>query len=287
VEIISKYMRKTKIDSMVCTWRNLRRPFILPQVPVASHVCEWEKIDIDVLGCIVCGRFHACEQGSCQSTTETSDGLVCDFSGIVIRDKKFVETEFLDTMNVIGTEQMEIQNTMFSSAEQIVRTVLFSITHKQTKQKAMCSTLTKLQDNLRARTAIPDSNFMVACQEFLSGCMKTPYVFTHVSDDERRQLVRDATEQCCKVLQILIRNGMPIRSHEIQRLTVGVLYLMRTGVVFQNVYVLPRRTDICSLLPPETMLRSFFGVHPKCITEIENRLKFCLRRGVEAPVSSV
>ena len=278
-------MRKAQIDSMVCTWRNLRRPFILPRVPVACHVCEWEHIDIDVLGCLVCGRFHACEQGICQSTTETSDGLVCDFSGIVIRNKRFVETEFLDTMNVTGTEQMEVQNTIFSSAEQIVRTILCSMTNKQTKQRVMCSTLTKLEDNLRARTTKPDYHVVLACQEFMCACMKTPYVFTWVSDEERQKLVQDATEQCCKVLQILIKNGMSIRSHEIQRLTVGVLYLMRTGVVFRDAYVLPRRTDICSLLPPENMLRSFFGVHPKCITEIENRLKFCLRKAVEAPVA--
>jgi len=277
-------MRKAQIDSMVRTWRSLRRPFILPRVPFASHVCEWEKIDIDVLGCLVCGNFHACDQGVCQCTTETSDGLVCDYSGVVIRTKRFVETEFLDTMNMTGTEQMEVQNTIFSSAEQIVRTILCSITNKQTKQRVMLSTLTKLGENLRARTAKPDCHGGLACQEFLGACMKTPYVFAWVSDEERQKLVGDATEQCCKVLNILIKHGMAIRSHEIQRLTVGVLYLMRTGVVFRGEYVLPRRTDICSLLPPETMLRSFFGVHPKCITEIENRLKFCLRKAIDPPV---
>lgn len=279
-------MRKAKIDSMVFTWRSMRRPFVLPRVPCACHVCEWEKIDIDVLGCLICGRVHACEQGSCHSTTETNDGLVCDFSGVVIRNKRFVESEFMDTMNVIGTEQIDVHDLMFSSAEQMVRTVLFSITYKHTKLKAMFSTLTKLQHTFRARAAIPDSNILLACQEFIAECSKCPFVFTYVSHEERCKLVKDATEQCCKILGILIKSGMPIRSHETQRLTVGVLYLMRTGVVFQDTYVLPRRADICCLLPPETMLRSLFDVHPKCITEIENRLKFCLRRGAEAPVSS-
>jgi hypothetical protein len=140
--------------------------------------------------------------------------------------------------------------------------------------------LLKLKDKFQATIEKHDVNLMLVCTELISSCMKTPYIFSYVSDDKRRKYAHEATEQCCKVLQILIQNGMPVRGFEIQRLAVGVLYLMRSGVVFQGVHVLQRRTDICTLLPPEANLNDFFGVHPKCITDIENRLKFCLRNSV-------
>jgi hypothetical protein len=44
-------MLHANTNDMVSIWRKLRAPFTLPQVTAQCHVCEWEKIDIDVLGC--------------------------------------------------------------------------------------------------------------------------------------------------------------------------------------------------------------------------------------------
>jgi hypothetical protein len=205
---------------------------------------------------------------------------VCNFSGVVVHGKKFVETEFLDTMVVFGSEQMQVQNSMFEEVEQIVTAILSSSLHTRMRENALLSTLLKLNNKLQAAIEKCDVNLMLVCTEFISSCMKTPYIFP-VSDDKRRRYAKEATEQCCKVLQILIQNGMHVRGFEIQRLAVGVLYLMRSGVVFQDVHVLQQRTDIYNLLPPETNLNGSFGVHPKCITDIENRLKFCLRNSMK------
>ena len=70
---------------------------------------------------------------------------------------------------------------------------------------------------------------------------------------------------------------MSIESYEVQRLTVGVLYLMRHGVYNENIVVLERTPELKMLLPPESALFDQYGIHPKYITEMENRLKFCLR----------
>jgi hypothetical protein len=183
-------------------------------------------------------------------------------------------------MLVYGKEQVEIHDILHSTAEQIVKEILFLSRHKNLQQKMMCVFLSKLQEILRTKMGAADCNILISCQEFIGACMKSSYIFKYVSDDDRRLLVKDATRECCKIMQIMCRNGMVIRSQDVQKLTVGVMYLMRSGVVWENEQILPRMPGVVSLLPPEPMLRSFFGIHPKCITEVENRLKFCLRRNV-------
>ncbi len=81
---------------MVDLWRRLRRPFILP-LCAQHHACEWESIDIDVLGCLVCGRIHACDVCACTDVIETNDSVVCAISGAVLRSQRYSEVEFVDT----------------------------------------------------------------------------------------------------------------------------------------------------------------------------------------------
>ena len=47
-----------------------------------------------------------------------------------------------------------------------------------------------------------------------------------------------------------------------------------------NNVILQRIPELEQLLPPESTLQESYGIHPKYITEMENRLKFCLRHSV-------
>jgi hypothetical protein len=117
-------------------WRQLRSPFVLPRVTSKCHECKWEKIDIDVLGCTLCGKVHACEYGTCTHVIETSDGLVCEFSGVVVYTKCFVETEYMDTLCVFGVEMQDLQQHTASGVKQIITTLLFSHRNKTVKPEA-------------------------------------------------------------------------------------------------------------------------------------------------------
>jgi hypothetical protein len=50
-----------------------------------------------------------CEYGTCTHTLETADRLVCEFSGIVVYTKRFVESEFMDTLCFSGVEMPDMQ----------------------------------------------------------------------------------------------------------------------------------------------------------------------------------
>ena len=263
-------------QGIVHIWRKLRSPFALPQVTAKCHVCEWEKIDIDVLGCTLCGNVHACAYGKCTHTIETGDGLVCEFSGVVVYTKRFVETEFMDTLCVSGVEMPDLQQNTEADVTNIVTTLLCSHRNTKMRRNSLTTFLAKCSSNCERRLR-NKNNVMLMCDQLLNHFSNVPYMFSYVTTEDRKRLVLLAVRNCCRVFHILVKHGMCIRGNEVQRLAVGVVYLMRSGVFMNGVVVLPRLKELNMLLPPEATLFDSYGVHPKYITEMENRLKFCLR----------
>jgi hypothetical protein len=58
---------------------------------------------------------------------------------------------------------------------------------------------------------------------------------------------------------------------------VGVLYLLRVGLVAQHIVLLPQERTLFYLLPCENLLEQFFDIKCKCITEVENIVKLHTR----------
>jgi hypothetical protein len=59
-------------------------------------------------------------------------------------------------------------------------------------------------------------------------------------------------------------------------LIIGLLYLLRSGLVHRDITVLPKYASLAYLLPPENYI-NLFGVKSKIITETENVIKCQLR----------
>jgi len=260
-------------------WRKLRSPFVLPLVPLKCHVCEWEKIDVDILGCKLCSKVHVCEYGTCTNLIETSDGLVCEFSGVVVYTKCYVETEYMDTLCLTGVEIQDLQQSA-AAVEQIITTLLCSQRNKTVKHDSLAVLLTKCSNNYEKRMR-SDANIMVLCMQMLTHFSSIPHIFAFVKLEHRKKVVNQVVENCCKVFHVLTKHGMNLRSNEIQRLAVGIVYLMRYGVFMNGKVILQRIAELELLLPPESTLYDAYGVHPKYITEMENRLKFCLRHAAQ------
>ena len=260
-------------------WRQLRSPFVLPPLSLKCHVCEWEKIDVDVLGCKLCSKVHKCEYGTCTNLIETSDGLVCEFSGVVVYTKCYVETEYMDTLCLTGVEVQDLQQNA-AAVKQIITTLLCSQRNKTVKHDSLAVLLTKCSNNYEKRLRSGE-NVMVLCMQMLAHFNSIQHMFAFVDVKHRKRVVQQVVENCCKVFHVLTKHGMNIRSNEIQRLAVGIVYLMRYGVFMNGKVILQRIEELDQLLPPESTLHDAYGVHPKYITEMENRLKFCLRHAVQ------
>lgn len=68
-----------------------------------------------------------------------------------------------------------------------------------------------------------------------------------------------------------------VAPHRINGMVVGLLYLMRYGIVVKSIVVLPILNLLCEVLPMENHLGIFFNVKGKIITETENVVKMALK----------
>jgi hypothetical protein len=259
----------------VCkVWHSMRRPFTLPESATKYHACEWEVIDMGLLGCRVCGSIHACDSLTCKDVIETNEGRVCALSGVVVYDRAYSDLEYLDTL--VLSDSMPVSNDFDAEMTCTVRNILSSKLSQNVRRKLLCTTLLHLSHEMQN-----SSNLMSCCVRFLKSTRKTPYFFDFVSSQRRAELVLDAIKHCGRVMHLMVSNGMSIKPPEVQRITVGLLYLMRCGVAVNGVMVLPQYTEMRQLLPPENTLLKSYGIHPKFITETENRLKFSIRSNLD------
>jgi hypothetical protein len=100
---------------------------------------------------------------------ETSDGLVCEFSGVVVYTKCFVETEFMDTLCVTGVEMQDLQQNTASGVKQIITTMLCSHRNKTVKHTSLTALLTKCINNYEKRLRNKE-NVMDMCTHMLAPC---------------------------------------------------------------------------------------------------------------------
>lgn len=269
--------RQQRLDAMVDIWCRLRRPFILPQCAQAGpshHACEWEAIDIDVLGCLVCGRIHACDVCACTDVIETNDSIVCAISGAVLRSQRYSDVEFVDTVAMTGPVS-QFEENFDAEVEQTVEHMLLSASSQRQRRSALCDVL--LRWTRCDLGAPPASSVLAVCAGLARKAAHLPHAFVFVSQERRHALASAAKNDCRRILRFMVTCGMPVKAAEAPRLTVGLLYLMRHGIRNAKHVVLEQRSEIAQILPAEAQLSKHYDIHPKFITETENRIKFCLR----------
>ncbi|KAJ1466412.1 hypothetical protein T484DRAFT_1756651 [Baffinella frigidus] len=69
-------------------------------------------------------------------------------------------------------------------------------------------------------------------------------------------------------------------------MVIGLLYLLRSGLVHKNMTVLPQHRSLTYLLPPENYI-NMFGVKSKIITECENIVKCHLRTLSDSDIKDI
>jgi hypothetical protein len=120
--------REQRLRHIVEVWRRLRQPFVLP-LGTKHHACEWERIDIDVLGCLICGEIHACDVCTCKDVIETNHSVVCAVSGVVLRNHMYSDMEFVDTAAVTGPVS-QFEEDFATEVDSTVHTMLLSARSK-------------------------------------------------------------------------------------------------------------------------------------------------------------
>jgi hypothetical protein len=218
---------------------------------------------------------------------------VCALSGVVLRGQVYSEAEFVDTVAMTGPVS-QFEEDIAAEVEHTVREMLVSASSRRQQRAALCDVLLRwargggqLAQGQAASGASAGAagaagsasagSVAALCARLVRRAGQHAHAFAFVAAGRREALAAAAADDCRRILRFMVTCGMPVKAAEVQRLTVGLLYLMRQGIASSSEVVLAARAEVAQLLPAEGTLARHYGIHPKFITETENRIKFCLR----------
>jgi hypothetical protein len=99
--------------------------------------------------------------------------------------------------------------------------------------------------------------------------------------NDTTSLCRELADKCAHAIlkftySMTQSNAQFTLSLEAKTMIIGLLYLLRSGLVHRSITILPQYRSLAYLLPPENYI-NLFGVKSKIITETENIVKCHLR----------
>lgn len=262
-------------------WHAVCGPFCLP---VSIHKClpeHYENIDVDEAGCKLCGAIHKCGTAKCV-LSEQEGYKVCEITGYCVCNKVWSNNEFVDTVAHLGEAyQPQLQTVDPCMVEYWVedmlmghRSVLESEIHSNRARRTIV--LTRIFKHYKIHHKPLNLVDVLTCLINSTNNLREPLLLEH---DELRPIV----SHCINVIVgfcgklFAIKSAVP-SSVKMHGFVVGVLYLVRTGLVINDsVELLPRVPVLQYLLPAETQLRRVFGLSTRIMTETENMIKKTLK----------
>lgn len=268
-------------------WKQLRRPFALTEQMQSLHKCQWENIEIDTLGCVICGAIHACHIDTCE-VVNVSDATVCVISGVCVRTQNFKQEEFCDrvapycfcetvavkrkplSLDVVSGHLKDILASGATEAS-------FEVIIRRELQKVITKCFHYIENEC-IQTHMP-CNIISMIESVYSECSKRNQMLCGFNKPLRAQTIETVAQKITSILNFYqLHCNKCIKPLEIKMYVVGLLYLMRSGVVVNNLQVIAQIELLKCILPSENLLECFFNFRSKNITDIENRFKFFFRQ---------
>lgn len=287
---------------LIQVWRNIRAPFCLPRHNVV-HVCQYEKIDIDICGCTHCGWVHVCsvhvedkyKLRQCQDVVDfdtncqkelTEENIVCLKTGFCLPLSLYSTLEFSDTVSLPTpcSPKRTIQH-KHDYVRMCIQEMLCSCKALRCWKHETNLLYHKLKtcfSKVMKRYSCTHQDYMpnycdIVCM-YANASKRLKVTTTRYDRDVRMQIVHNCSVAVSRIIHILLvvaKDVIATVKEEI--LIVGLLYLMRSGLVIGNMSILPKLQLLETLLPTENNLFAFFGIKCKTITETENLVKLQLR----------
>lgn len=272
-------------------WQKIHEPFILPRW--AKHEHEWQTYDMDMAGCIKCGEQHVCTVNKC-ATVQFEDGSsVCAITGLCLPGLWVSNTEYSDCMttyNTVADHAMAQQSiserdeALLSLITQTLNELILSSTAEQflrTERNKLIKRRT-IAFNKRSRQckALLNPNMIdILAYTIHNTCnYRTPQI---IASDTRERIVHICAANIVRVFKLLNLHSEPRGwKRSLQRtksLVVGLIYMTRMGMSWNDTIILPCMPTMRDILPQESCLSSMFGMRAKIITETENFVKMSLR----------
>lgn len=278
----NKWKRHSEIAE-VKAWRSFRFPFALP-IDSIGHECKWEKLDIDLCGCVNCGKIHKCDVRTCP-IIENNDHITCSLTGFCVRENVFATSEYCD--NVTIQSMGSPQKTTIDATEVYphIHKLLFSpnteashITEMNKIQSKYKSILMRVLKEFKTKNPGRAPNLCHILTTIMQNSKNNRF-YNFLPEPRDLERIAQTCSQCIAHVISLMKRHDPkiLNSTKFSTLCIGMLYLMRNGLETRSVMVMPYMKILTYILPMETHLHSNFNIRCKSITEIENIVKIFLR----------
>lgn len=270
-------------------WRILRRPFRYPRCETGK--CQWEIFDCDEAGCLKCGSHHVCASNAvdCRCPLAQNDDLsrVCTITGQVLPEVRHAHEEFADTCATAPDragagphDPLASVGDLEGEVRRVVERLLLGPAARRYRE----------EENARQARKVSSGLHKALRQAKLRGLTGPPSVcrfLAEVVGQERNLrfvsaasggLVAQCTQQVVLCIVSLRGKGARLaQGGKLEDLVCGLLYLLRTGLTYQNHVLLMPIEEIAGCLPYENKLEAYFGISSKSICETENFIKLVFR----------
>lgn len=284
---------------MHCIWRKVRRPFLYP---ACTQECKWEVYDATLAGCLKCGAGHVCKpcafEGKCPLENCDDGSRVCTITGYVLPEVRYSSEEYLDTICFDGhnNNSNDNKNCFNNSANS-----RHNIPIHQQLDTEITKCIDRLLSSSEARRCRKEENsfqgkrlyknLMKSIKHFK---MRNPDRLPNMCDlltsmmyqEKRLNFVHPAStslkERCAQNILVCLldlkQKGLKVHiGNKLQDLVCGLMYLLRTGISYNNYELLAPIPEIAQCLPIETRLKNYFNINSKVITSVENEVKLAFR----------
>ena len=260
-------------------WQRVRRPFLYPK---CVKECKWEVYDATNAGCLMCGRIHLCHkfafEGNCP-LEQCDDGTrVCCITGYIIPEVRYSKDEFLD--HVVFKQTPHAKVDLEAEVKKYVDKILDSGMSKKCRKEENGHQSKKLYKSfikairafkLKNKKGIPN-----ICDLLTSTLhMEKRVNFIYRASESVKQKCYQNILLC--ILDLKNKGYKICIGNKFQDLICGLVYLLRTGICYQNHELLSPIPEIARCLPIESRLKQYFGVNSKVITSVENEVKLAFR----------
>jgi len=267
-------------------WRKARGPFRV--VMCTKH--NWERYDVQRAGCKLCGAQHCCSSSmvnnTCPLVQLDDGGVCCPLTGYCAPVVRYSEKEYVENVTYQRPKQEAQQPSFRMLYDEVLHLVKWFLTGQLSfscKADEASKTVTRLH-SLFIKMLKQHKLSTARHPERSLPCVCT--VLAQTIHQQKPKHLERASEELCKFCATHISqclNGLCLNNAQNRRvnLVVGMLYLMKQGLVIQNVQWLPKVPDLCHCLPHETSLEKVFKLSMKLVCETENEIKLALRQRVQ------
>lgn len=284
---LKKILSPDETNANVILWVKMNFPFVLPPLSYKYHKCKWCRIQQDIFGCSLCGEIHRCSCTNCKPfVTVTDEYEICTISGICLRTSQPSNgQEFHDQilywpdagMNKY-TERHHVPDEF--QIKSFIEELLLSAecyTLWQMKIKKIHAMICKSIETEFAKNV----SFIDQFEHLIADIVAKQNVLFAFNRPLRETVAAECVDKILHILSLCSRQfKLGTKQNDLRNTVFGLMYLMREGVTFANVSVVPKINSLIYLLPAESCLFKSFHFKPKFITDIENRCKYGFRTGL-------